>query len=129
MGSFTAYEIWAFVIATIGLILTLLNIADKWATIRQRSKAPEVEQDRRIGELEKEVARINVKLTSDKRIIEDLQSTNALLVKGILALLEIQEHSESNINTEQIRDIKKEMQHFLITKGLNYEERIEPSEN
>lgn len=125
---FTAYEIWAFVIATIGLILTLLNIADKWATIRQRNKAPEIERERRIGELEREVARINVKINSDKRIIEDLQSTNALLVKGILALLEIQEHSEGNVNTEQIRDIKKEMQHFLITKGLNYEEQ-DNSEN
>jgi hypothetical protein len=124
---FSAYEIWACILAIIGLILTILNIIDKWATLRQRNKAPDYERDRRIGELEKEVARINVKLNSDRRIIEDLQSTNALLVKGILALLEIQEHSDAS-NTEQIRDIKKEMQHFLITKGLIYEVKSEGEE-
>jgi len=119
---FTAYEIWAFVISTIGLTLTILNIMDKWATIRQRTKAPEVERDRRISELEKTVEHIKVRLSGDGKAIEDLQSSNGLLLKGMLALLDIQAKTDiSNACTERIGDIQEEMHHFLITKGLNYE--------
>ena len=118
MVQFTAHEVWAFVIASIGMILTLLNIVDKWATIRQRKKEPEDEQNRRISELEKEVGKIKTRLSNDRKMIDDLQNTNALLVKGVLALLEIQARSE---DSDKVNAIQAEMQHFLITKGLNYE--------
>lgn len=121
---FTAYEIWAFVISTIGLTLTILNIIDKWVTLRNKRKEPEVERDRRISELEKEVERIKVRLSDDGKAIEDLQSSNGLLVKGMLALLDIQAKSnESAACAERVSDIQDEMQHFLIAKGLNYEKR------
>ena len=122
MGSFTAYEIWAFVIATIGLVVTLLNIVDKWATIKQRTKAPELERDHRISELEKSVERIKVRLSDDRKSIEDLQSSNGLLLKGMLALLDIQAKSDANVaSVERISDIQEEMHRFLISKGLNHE--------
>lgn len=121
---FTPYEIWAFVISTIGLTLTILNIIDKWVTLRNKRKAPEVERDRRISELEKEVERMKVRLSDDGKAIEDLQSSNGLLVKGMLALLDIQAKSnESAACAERVSDIQDEMQHFLIAKGLNYEKR------
>lgn len=120
--TFTAYEIWAFVIASIGLILTLLNIVEKWATIKQKAKAPELEKERRISELEKDVERIKVRLSDDRRAIEDLQSSNALLLKGMLALLDIQAKADASVSySERISDIQEEMQHFLIAKGLNHE--------
>lgn len=119
---FTPYEIWAFVISTIGLTLTILNIIDKWVTLRNKRKEPEIERDRRISELEKEVERIKVRLSDDGKAIEDLQSSNGLLVKGMLALLDIQAKSnESAACAERVSDIQDEMQHFLIAKGLNYE--------
>lgn len=121
---FTPYEIWAFVISTIGLTLTILNIIDKWVTLRNKRKEPEVERDRRISELEKEVERIKTRLSDDGKAIEDLQSSNGLLVKGMLALLDIQAKSnESAACAERVSDIQDEMQHFLIAKGLNYEKR------
>lgn len=121
---FTPYEIWAFVISTIGLTLTILNIIDKWVTLRNKRKEPEVERDRRISELEKEVERIKTRLSDDGKAIEDLQSSNGLLVKGMLALLDIQAKSnESAACAERVSDIQDEMQHFLIAKGLNYEKK------
>lgn len=120
--SFTPNEIWAFVIALIGLILTGLNIVEKVASMRQKAKAPEIAQDQRIDNLEKEVVKINAKLSNDKKAIEDLQNTNALLIKGNLALLEINSHSAvNNEHAAQIHAIQHEMQQFLITKGMNYE--------
>lgn len=119
--SFTAYEIWAFVIASIGLVLTLLNIVDKWATIKQKAKAPELEKERRISELEKDVERIKVRLSDDRRAIEDLQDSNALLVKGVLALLDIESKSDVKVTeAERVGEIQKEMQDFLISKGVSY---------
>lgn len=121
--SFTPNEIWAFVIVLIGLVLTVLNIIEKTATLKQKAQAPEIEKEQRLEALEKEVAKINLKLSNDKKAIEDLQSTNALLVKGILALLEIQAHSDNTTieHADQIHSIQVEMQQFLIAKGLNYE--------
>ena len=107
---FTLYEIWAFVISTIGLTLTILNIIDKWVTLRNKRKEPEVERDRRISELEKSVERIKVRLPDDGKAIEDLQSSNGLLVKGMLAHLDIQAKSnESAACAERVSDIQDEM--------------------
>lgn len=121
--AFTPTEIWAFIIGSIGLVLTILNIVEKVANLKQKAHAPENEREQRIINLEKEVDKINAKLSNDKKAIEDLQSTNALLVKGILALLEIQAHSSNTTieHADQIRSIQVEMQQFLIAKGLNYE--------
>jgi len=117
----TGYNLWAFIIASIGLVLTLLNIVDKWATIKQRNKAPELERERRISELEKDVERIKVRLSDDRRAIEDLQDSNALLVKGVLALLDIESKSDVKVTeAERVGEIQKEMQDFLIAKGVSY---------
>ena len=100
-------------------ILTILNIFDKVSTIKQRQAVPEIEQNQRLSHLESEVADIRLKLSNDKKAIEDLQSTNALLIKGILALLEIQSHTDGTGQySGQIKEIQAEMQQFLIAKGL-----------
>ena len=63
-----------------------------------------------------------MRLSDDRKSIEDLQSSNGLLLKGMLALLDIQAKSDANVaSVERISDIQEEMHRFLISKGLNHE--------
>lgn len=50
--TFTVGQVFAFVIAVVGLVLTILNIYDKVSTIKKNADAPFNELEKRVAELE-----------------------------------------------------------------------------
>lgn len=108
--SFTPSQIWAFVIAFIGLVLSVLNILDKFATIKQRNSEPEREQNERLDKLEERVLGLEHHLDNDKKNIEELKASTTMNMKVLFALLN---HSIYGDNDEELRNVQREIQIFL----------------
>lgn len=60
--TFTAGQVFAFVIAVIGLVLTVLNIYDKLVTIKKNASAPMNELEARVTALEAKAAVVDSRL-------------------------------------------------------------------
>lgn len=112
---FTAAQIWGFILALIGLILTVLNIIDKIATIKQRSTEPERVQNARLDKLELDVKELRRYLDNDKHSIDELRATNNMSMKVLFALLN---HSIHNDNMDELKSVQKEMQSYLTSRGV-----------
>lgn len=113
MMTFTPSEVFAGVVALIGLLLTVLNIIDKMSTINQRAREPEREQNERLQKLEDEVKDIKDKLNNDNERLTKHEKSEKVMMQALKALLS---HSIDGNNTEEMKDAAKELDSYLINK-------------
>ena len=111
IGQFSAWGI-----ALIGVILTLLNIADKSYTMKQRVSEPERKQDERIAALERQMEDMRRFLDNDKHAIEELKATMNITMKVQFAILS---HIINDNDKSKLLETQKEMYNFLTSRGID----------
>lgn len=114
--TFTAGQVFTFVIAVVGLVLTVLNIYDKVSTIKKNADAP-------INELEKRVTALEVKSQEQDKRLErgddhfKIQAEyNKRFMKVQLAFIDFELAYCKNTNyadTDSIEDAKQLVQDAL----------------
>lgn len=113
MMTFTPPEVFAGVVALIGLLLTVLNIIDKMSTINARAREPEKEQNERLQKLEDEVKDIKDKLNNDNERLTKHEKSEKVMMQALKALLS---HSIDGNNVDEMKDAAKELDSYLINK-------------
>lgn len=112
-----AWQIIALVIGGVlafcGAISTIGGAVEKVAKVVKAAKAPNDEQDRRIGAVEKEIVDIKGFLAKDKKRIDSLEEGNRVTQRALLALLA---HGIDGNNQKQMEEAKKELESHLINR-------------
>ena len=101
------------VLAFCGAISTIGGAVEKVAKVVKAAKAPNDEQDRRIGAVEKEIVDIKGFLAKDKKRIDSLEEGNRVTQRALLALLA---HGIDGNNQKQMMEAKKELESHLINR-------------
>lgn len=113
MGKLTPAEIWTAVLAVASAIVLLSNAAEKIAKAVQAAKAPNARQDERITDLEDWRKGVDLKLDSDKKRLDSIDTGNRATQRALLALLD---HGIDGNNIEQMQHAKEELQNHLINR-------------
>lgn len=106
-------NIWAVVAAILGAFILVSNAAEKVGKAVQAARAPNELQDNRIKALEDWKEKVDEKLLNDKQRFEDMDKSNRITQRAILALLD---HGIDGNNTEQMKSAKEELQTHLINR-------------
>lgn len=115
MENYTPGEIVAFalclVLAAAGFINTVGSALEKIAKAKKAAQAPNAEQDRRLSDLERRMAKAEKKLENDNDQLQAVNECMRVLLQGQLALLD---HGLDGNNIKQMQDAKEVLQHHLI---------------
>lgn len=101
------------VLALCGTISTIGGAVEKVAKVVKAAKAPNDEQDRRLGIVEKEIVDIKSFLANDKKRIDSLEEGNRVTQRALIALLG---HGLDGNNQKQMEDAKKALESYLINR-------------
>lgn len=113
MENLTAAEIGTAVLAVASAIVLLSNAAEKIAKAWRAAKAPNVEQDRRLKELEDWRKGVDQSLARDLDRFEALDEGERVTQRALLALLD---HGIDGNNIEQMQHAKEALQNHLINR-------------
>lgn len=101
------------IMAAAGVVNTLGSAAEKLGKAWRAAKAPNEEQDRRIGVLEKWREDVDIKLDNDNKRLKSIEDGNRASQRALLALLD---HGIDGNNIEQMQHAKEELQTHLINR-------------
>lgn len=104
-------DIWSIVLAAASAIVLISNALEKIVKAVKAAKAPETAQNKKLGELENRIKKVEDKLENDKRQIADIRDGSHVLTKGMLALLE---HGINGNNVEQMKEARHDVNEYLI---------------
>ena len=111
MGGFTLGGVVTLLLAGAGAVSTLCVAGEKIAGIIHTLKAPNVAQDERLEQLEKDVEKIFTYLTNDKKAIDRMSGGSRVTQQALLALLA---HGIDGNNIEQLQNAQKALETYLI---------------
>lgn len=103
-------QIWAIILAVIGLILTVLNIIDKVIVLREKARQPQENILQRIEILESWQGRIESRLKLGTDHFEMIDQGNKVTHKALLALLDA---SINGNNTEELKRAREDLHNYL----------------
>lgn len=113
-------EPWAIVglviggfLALCGAISTIGGAASHIVKAVKAAKAPNVEQDRRLKEVEDDLEKVHGFLDKDKQRLDALENGNRVTQRALLALLG---HGLDGNNEKQMRAAKEELETHLINR-------------
>lgn len=113
MESINPTALWTAVLAAASAVVLLSNAAEKISAAIKTAKAPNVEQNKRLADLEAWRKEVDRKLSSDQKSLEDIQKGNHAMYKALLALLD---HGIDGNNIKQMQDAKSELYSHLTDK-------------
>lgn len=113
MENWTPTEIWAAVLAVASAIVLLSNAVEKISKAVQAAKAPNLQQNKRLEDLEKRMASAEKKLENDKQHFDNIDASNRVTQVALLALLD---HGIDGNNIDQMQHAKEELQTHLINR-------------
>ena len=94
----------SIIIGVLGLILTVFNIIDKIAQFKTKIDAPELRQNERIESCENklilhdaQLEKFSEYLSNDDKRIKNIQDTNRIFARSLLALLSGSELEKSKV--------------------------------
>ena len=93
-----------------GLLLTVMNMINMTLILKDKAKAPNDEQNRRITLLEDEVKEIRRQQSSDFTEIDNIKDANKILIKSMSALLS---HGIEGNNLYEMKLAREELNNFL----------------
>ena len=111
--SFTPAELVGFIGSIAGVCAGLATIVGFIVAIVKKAKAPEVEQNRRITELEKKVEELEKRIGDGNNRFERIEETNIAILSTLRALLK---HAINGNDIKALKEADKELDNFLITK-------------
>lgn len=104
-------EQWILVIgAIIGAIITMVTLIEKVSKLVTMAKTPNEQQDRRIDALEKRCDHYDHYFNNDKRRIENLERSMAVLMKSQFALVR---HAINGNDIDECKEAERELQEYL----------------
>ena len=111
--TFTPSELVAFIGTIAGVCAGISTITGFIVALVKRWKAPEVEQNRRIEALEKEVDELKKQLNVGNDRFDRIEESNIIILGTLRALLK---HAINGNDKEQLKNAEKDLDNFLITK-------------
>lgn len=119
--TFTVWEmiglLFTGIVGGCGLVLTLLNIADKSKTLKKDAQEPERIQNERIDGLERKFAAMREEFehykSQNTEKVQVLEEGNRVTQQAILALLS---HAIDGNNIDQMEKARNDLNSFLINK-------------
>ena len=116
--TFTAYELWAMVLAICGGIVAISGAITVLAKLAIKIKEPETNQNERIKACEDHLESIDGTLKEykgyfqrDKMRLDRLEFGNEAENRALLALLN---HAIHGDNTDELKSAKKELEQYLL---------------
>jgi len=116
--SFTPYEIYTFLMALCGAIITLAAATAVIIKVVQRARQPEESQNKRIEDLEKKVERFEQLFDNDNKRLIELEKGNRVTQQALLALLS---HALNGNDVDSLKKAKAKMENYLL--GVDKEEQ------
>ena len=108
---------WVWFVAIIGALLTVLNITDKFISLKKVASEPQRGLEARVSEIEKRLHQHDEYFSNDKLRIDAIEKefkmSNTIVIKSLQALTE---HSLDGNNDDQLRECAKEMNNYLINR-------------
>ena len=101
---------WAFIVAGIGLILTILNIVDKIVVIKERSHRPWEEMMNRLKGLEDWKKDVDRRLSEGDKRFDAIDKGNRVTQKVLLAILD---HFLNDGNQEELKKARTELYDYM----------------
>ena len=118
--TFTAGQVFAFVIAVIGLILTILNIYDKIINIKKQADAPLNELEERVTALEVKYKEHEDSLKHGNDEFRNIRDTVKAILGGTLALVDFElsycGHTDYDGDTNDLQEAKTTLRKYLAGK-------------
>ena len=120
----TLAQLWGYLLAMCAGIVTISGAVAVIVKIVHKAKQPEVAQNKRIENLEKEIEKINLRLEKgDKRFDDDgekmeklettMKATNKIIIESLQALTT---HALDSTNIEPLKVAKNALNDYLIGK-------------
>lgn len=113
---FTPNQIFAFMIAIVGLVLTLLNIYDKLNTIKKRADEPIKTLEQRVTILESKAIEHDARIRNNNEHLESLDESIKVINRSTLALIDFEIQcciAENKEVTESLRRAHDDLLEFL----------------
>lgn len=106
-------NLWTYILAGASALVLLSNAAEKVIAAVKAAKAPNVQQNKRLDDLENWRKEVDRKLNSDKEALQAIVEDNRVTQRALLALLD---HGIDGNNIKQMQHAKEELQNSLINK-------------
>lgn len=115
---------WMWFVGIMGVVLTIMNVIDKFISFKKMAHVPEEEQNLKISGLEEELSAVKLKMKkydeyfdNDRIRIDQIEKetkhVNTIVIKSLQALTE---HALNGNNTAQLHECSKEMNDYLLTR-------------
>ena len=106
-------ELWTIILAGASAVVLLSNAVEKIVRAIQAAKAPGIEQDKRLEELEKRMDTFEKRQEKNTSHLTAIDDSNRVTQVALLALLD---HGIDGNNIDQMRHAKEELQTHLINR-------------
>lgn len=101
------------ILALCGAITTIGGAVEKLAKVVKAARAPNVEQNVRLEDLDSRLTDVERKLENDKTHLDNIDAGNRVTQLALLALLD---HGIDGNNIDQMQHAKEELQNHLINR-------------
>lgn len=106
---FTIGQIGSFVIAAIGLTLTIMNIIDKSTILKERAARPLEDLTDRVRELETWKMNVDQRLADGVEHFKSIDESNKVIQKALLALMD----NAMDENIDELKNARKVLYDYL----------------
>ena len=106
-------KIFAAVLAIAGGISTIAGAGNWLVKFVVALKAPNAEQDKRLGKLEKHMEEVDKFLAADRKRLDGIDESTRVTQRALLALLA---HGIDGNHQKQMEEAKDELEYHLIKK-------------
>lgn len=106
-------QTWTLVLAIASAVVLLANAAEKIVAAYKASRAPDVQQNKRLDELEAWRRDVERKLSHDHTRLDDIEDGDRATQRALLALLD---HGIDGNNIDQMHKAREELHNHLINR-------------
>lgn len=108
---------WLWFVAIVGVVLTVLNIVDKFISLKKSALEPQIKLEARVKELEEKMKKHDEYFEKDQKRLDDFEKgyrmSNMIIIKSLQALTE---HALDGNNNDQLHECAKEMNEYLLNR-------------
>lgn len=113
MENFTANDVWFAIVVVIVVGMAIMNVVDKFLSLKNKVKEPENIQNNEIELLKDRVGKLERKVDNDGKHLNNIDDSMRVTQRGMLALLG---HGIDGNNTDEMKEARTELQQHLINK-------------
>lgn len=106
-------DIFETILAALGVVTAFGAAITYFIKLYKWYKAPNEEQDKRLGQLEKKVERHDELLANDKTRLDRMEKSNAVEMRALLAMVN---HMIDNNHTDTLLQVRKELSDYLTER-------------